>query len=155
MCDVLGAMIPANSPRYKFEIQGKLVSKKNARPIFRNKKTGKVFLGKSDRLKEFEERCQLILTAQKNRYGLKEPISYPLQVNYLRIEIEGAQRQDLDNILTSIFDAMQDCGIIKNDKQFRYVNSLYIIDRAIRDLATIEIQRFQGMKPTIHELMPK
>lgn len=124
---------------YRFEIPFRLKSKKNNRPIFKNKKTGRVFLGKSREFAQFEQEMNLVLRAQKNKQGIATPLTGDLCLSLMRVEFKGAQRSDLDNIMASIFDSLQDAAIIENDKQFKLLQNIWVIPNAGRDHTTIEI----------------
>ena len=89
-------------------------SKKNHRPIFKNARTGKVFLGKDAGLVQYEKDCHLILTAQKNRLGMKEPLSGRLHCECV-FEFKGKNRADLDNLTTMAWDVCVSAGIIADD----------------------------------------
>ena len=127
------------SRNYVFELPFRLKSKKNNRPIFKNKKTGKYFLGKSAGFTDFENEMMLVLVSQKNRQGIAKPLSGDLCVRQIRFEFKGAQRSDLDNMLTSLLDGLQDAGIIENDKQFKLIQNIWVVPDSGRDHTTVEI----------------
>lgn len=102
---------------YRFILPFASVSKKNSRPIFKNKKTGRPFLGKSKRLEQFEESALLFLTTQKNAQGLKEPISVPCCLR-ATFWFKDKRMRDADNQLNTIKDSLQAAGVIKNDYLF-------------------------------------
>lgn len=103
---------------YRFVIDLAPKSKKNSRPIFRNKKTGKVFIGKSSKLTEYENAVLLILTSQKNRYGLAQPLECKCRLD-LVFEMKTTLRLDADNAILGVSDALQAAGVILNDKLFK------------------------------------
>jgi Holliday junction resolvase RusA-like endonuclease len=141
---------------YTFELPFRLKSKKNSRPIFVNKKTGKHFLGKSKEFTQFEKDSAFILNAQKNKQGIKNPLSGDLKIISLKFEFKGAQRSDLDNMLTSILDLLQDCGVIENDKQFKLIQNIWVIPNAGRDHTSIQLGSMPDKKPgeiTLAELV--
>jgi len=141
---------------YTFELPFRLKSKKNNRPIFKNKKTGRYFLGKSQKFTAFEEESGFILNAQKNRQGISKPLSGDLKIIQMRFEFKGAQRSDLDNMLTSMLDLLQDSGIIENDKQFKLIQNVWVIPNAGRDHTMIQIGPLEVKKPaqmTVSELV--
>lgn len=128
--------------KYKFELPIHIVVKKNNRPIFKNKKTGKIFLGKNNDQSSFERDAIFILNAQRNCHGISKPLSGNLRLNYLRLEFVKSQRADLDNILTSVFDAIQGAGIINNDKQFKFVTNISCLENMGKDNAFFEIEQY-------------
>lgn len=103
---------------YRFVIPISPISKKNSRPIFRNKKTGKVFLGKNKRLNEYEKALHLILNSQKNIFKITQPLSKKLRSDFT-FEMKNTLRLDADNAMQGIFDSLQECQIIENDKLFK------------------------------------
>lgn len=98
--------------------------KKNRRPIFKNKKTGKSFLGKSENLLNYENDAAILLHIQKP-HGFKT-IEYPIEVS-LRFFYSDKRKADLDNLISTALDCLQKAKVIKNDSQV-----LRITDTAVQ-----------------------
>src|SRR6185295_5485819 len=62
--------------------------------------------------------CLIILTAQKNVQGIKEPITCKLRGHYI-FEYIGEAPSDGDNLQVGANDLLQLAKIIKNDKQVK------------------------------------
>lgn len=100
-----------------------LVVKKNNRPIFRNQKTGRSFIGKSQALVESERDLLLQLQSARNELRVFEPIKCRvfLRILFYMEQITNAngsfnkRQQDLDNLLAGPLDALQAASIIQND----------------------------------------
>lgn len=58
-------------------------SKKNNRPIFKNRSTGASFIGKSDRLKSAENSLHLHLKSEANRQNILKPIDCKIWAIFL------------------------------------------------------------------------
>jgi Holliday junction resolvase RusA-like endonuclease len=105
---------------YRFNIPLTARSKTNHRPIFRNKKTGKVFLGKSKVLAEYEKNALLFLNAQRSKMGLREPLSGNMCAVFV-FEFKGKCMADGDNLVKGIQDLAAEAQIIANDKLLKHV----------------------------------
>lgn len=118
--------------------------KKNNRPIFRNKRTGKSFLGKSSRFKGLESNLVLELQSLRNKYQITEPIKGALWAMLLFgckdfYTSRGTVSRgigDLSNLIELPQDALQAAGIIENDAQ---IYSLDLSRRFPADTNYIEI----------------
>ena len=94
--------------------------KKNSRSIFRNFRTGRVFLGKSERLSPAEVDALEELINQRPS-TLHLPIEYPVAIKCLFYR--GDHRAvDLDNLFAFPFDMLQQARIIENDVLVRSVD---------------------------------
>ena len=113
-------------------------SKKNSRNIFCNKKTGKWFPGKSKTLREYENALDLLIMAQKNTQGLREPISTPCHIA-MRFETKGVMRLDGDNAMQGVWDAMQKCGVVVNDKLFKTWSGEIVENTGLPDTINVRI----------------
>lgn len=129
---------------YRFRIELTPKSKKNSRPIYRNAKTGKTFLGKDKSLVEYEKACHLILTSQKNVQGIKSPITGKLRVKYI-FEFKGKCRADGDNLQVGANDVLQAAHIFENDKQIKEAHWIIREDTGRLDQTLIEIEQI-GVK---------
>lgn len=99
-------------------IDGRVISKKNSKRIVSNYRTGRAFLISSKGYESFKDDAVADLTAQM--YQLKTqghdfPLAgpYKLTCNFL---LKGKSTTDLDNMLASVCDILQDAGIIDDDK---------------------------------------
>jgi Holliday junction resolvase RusA-like endonuclease len=133
--------------KFVFSIPVLARSKKNSRPIYTNKKTGRPFLGKSDNLTDYEQTCAILLNIQKNKLGIRKPLEGPLRVDYL-FEFKGEAKVDFDNAITGITDVLQapgpkdkfKVGIIQNDKQIKKGSFEIRENTGLIDRITIEIE---------------
>lgn len=101
---------------YIFTLSGRVNSNKNSRQIWFNKKTKRVVLAHSNSYNNFRESALFQLNLQKARMKLSEPIAAPYQVNIIFC-MRGEAGTDKDNMEATIYDILQDAGIITNDKQ--------------------------------------
>jgi len=131
---------------FRFKIPLKPKQKKNSRPIFVNKKTGKPFIGKDSSLRKYEEDCLLILTAQKNVLGLRDPITVPVRMKYI-FEFIAECPADGDNLETGTNDVIQSAKILKNDKQIKEAHWI-IQEHTGREQTLIEIEVPEKESPT-------
>jgi len=115
---VLAVDIVKKMGTYKFTIPLRPKQKKNSRPILRNRKTGKPFLGKDESLRRYEAEGVMILTPQKNIQGIKEPLAMALRAHYI-FEYISECPADGDNLQVAANDLLQRAKIIKNDKQIK------------------------------------
>jgi len=90
------------------EITGRVISKKNSRRHFRNRRTGGRIVMPSEAYMEFKEDALAQICGFP---GLKPPYG----INY-RFEMKGKGATDVDNMMASINDILQDAGIIEDDK---------------------------------------
>lgn len=103
------------------------VSKKNNRPIFRNPKTGRAFLGKSKRHRDGEDHLVHNLRRESVRFGLQRPITgdlwvcclfeYPENTYFNKKGIKSKWVGDLVNLIQAPLDAMEKAEIYVNDSQ--------------------------------------
>lgn len=118
--------------------------KKNNRPIFRNKRTGKPFLGKSARFKGAESHFVLELQSLRNKYQIIKPFQGALHAMFLFgckdfYTARGTVSRsigDLSNMIELPQDALQEAGIIENDAQ---IHSLDLTRRIPADENYVEI----------------
>lgn len=104
----------------QFEIPLTPRQKNNSRPIFKNKKTGKMFIGKSKTLSEYEKNAGLILNAAKARSGINAPLSGQICAVFI-FEFSGVCRSDGDNLTKCAQDLAATAGIIENDRFLKHV----------------------------------
>lgn len=118
--------------------------KKNSRPIFKNKKTGKMFLGKDKVQRSYEAS---MITAMKEIMEAQVERTWPLEGSVeasYHISFKGYQRSDFDNVLAMINDCAQEAGLfLDSDRQIRRVASVEVCDytgedRIVARFASIE-----------------
>lgn len=135
----------------KFQVPYHVI-KKNNRPVFRNRRTGKSFLGKSSRLKSGEDYLLLQLQSYRNHYKITKPIDGALWAmflfHYKDFYTKGGavsrQVGDLSNLIEAPQDALQKSGIIKNDAQ---IHSLDLSRRIQSDENKLEIFLMRFTEP--------
>lgn len=102
----------------KFTITGDPMTKKNKRPIFRNRRTGRVFLGKSGRLRSAETAAVWELKSALLGWGRNAeivfPIVEPVAVRFMFYR-KTHRRCDLSNLLELPQDALVKAGILQDD----------------------------------------
>ena len=103
------------------------VVKKNNRNIFVNKKTGRMFPGKSKKLVSAENWLTMCFKSQLAKWGLSLPIQVPVKAQFVFYypEDEFYTKQgtisrklpDLSNLYQLPEDCLQAAGVIQNDWQ--------------------------------------
>ena len=91
-------------------INGKIPSKKNSKQISFNKQTEKPFVRSSDRYLTWREN---ILWEIKG-LSSKRYFDGPIKIEYL-FEVKKGNRSDVDNMIATINDILQESSIIEND----------------------------------------
>lgn len=101
------------------------ITKKNNRTIYKNKKTGRLFPGKSSGLVLAETTIKNSLILLKRRFNINDPIDVPLHVLFLfhfakedfftKKGLVNQKLPDLSNLVQLPEDCLQSAGIIKND----------------------------------------
>jgi Holliday junction resolvase RusA-like endonuclease len=108
--------------RFEIEVESHVV-KKNGRSIFKNKKTGRMFPGKSQRLISAEYEIIKQLTEYKELFKITKAIDYPIHLtlefymkNYFTQQGNMSLKlPDLSNLYELPQDCLQQAGIIEND----------------------------------------
>lgn len=114
-----------------FTILGEPVSLKNRRPIHRNRRTGKPFSGKSDKLKRYEADF-FAQVPPDAKIGLEKDVRVEIRAFY------ASRRPDLD--VSVILDLLQNCGCIVNDRQVKELHAYHGVDRGNpRSIIKIEV----------------
>jgi Holliday junction resolvase RusA-like endonuclease len=110
---------------FECKINGRARSKKNSKQILRSK-SGKPFIASSNEYKKWAFfASQMIRLKWRNRGAIEKPCNLTVICTYKNHQHE----QDLENIISSISDVLEDCGVIKNDKLFySYDGSRKIFD---------------------------
>lgn len=99
------------------------ISKKNSRPILKNRKTGRMFIGKSGRLNQAENLMLLILRSQRNSQKITESIKSDVSLvcrfyfndYYAKAGHRRKNLPDLSNLYEIVQDQLQKAEIIEND----------------------------------------
>lgn len=125
--------------RFVIELTPKV--KKNSRPIFRNKKTGKVFLGKDKSLLEYERSAGLILASQWATSGLTT-LSGRLEARF-RFEFEKGCRADLDNLTTMVMDLLVSARIIEDDSLIEHTEAWIIKETGKPDRTIVDVRQIE------------
>jgi Holliday junction resolvase RusA-like endonuclease len=99
--------------------------KKNSRPIYKNRKTGKTFIGKNKELIEAENYLVRKFQEEAQKIGLFDPINEPIWVifffHFTKDQFftqKGYMRKtigDLSNLYQLPEDCLEKAGIIEND----------------------------------------
>lgn len=126
--------------------------KKNSRPIFRNSRTGKSFIGKSERLRSSENFLVQELRRRADAIGLHKPIEARLRcmlwigfaphVYYTKKLTENRKLGDCTNLAQIVEDALQSAGVIKNDWQLAPIT----IDRVCTDKNQYTVELYADQK---------
>ena len=96
------------TPAFDLRVPGFPVSKKNRRSISRS--------GKSSPSWEFQAwRGRALVAILEKCEGFPVPIDYPLRVEVLFV-LPDLRVRDLDNAATSLFDCLQDAGVLSDDR---------------------------------------
>lgn len=114
-----------NEVLFECRIGGRVRPKKNSKQLFKNKKTGKMFISSSDLYKKWA----LFASCYVRRAKTLETIDYPCNLSVVAYYSNRKQQHDLDNVIASVSDVLEYCGIIKNDNLFySYNGSLKVYD---------------------------
>ena len=97
---------------YELSIQGHCPSKKNSRPIYR--KGGKPFLGKGDKLREYEEHAVIQLRAQWKHEPIDHDVLCALRIYYYAAKALG-KRPDAFGPAETVYDVLEAAGVVTND----------------------------------------
>lgn len=102
-------------------IEGQVVPLKSHRPIYINKATGRPFLGKDKRLRDYEKDARRQLKEQYKG----EPIKSIVYVGF-RYYVKDKRKRDLINLMETTQDLLQGI-VIADDSQIRnYGDSLVV-----------------------------
>lgn len=91
-----------------FELFGQVPSQKNSKQIFINKRTGKPFITSSAKVKEWQ------VDAGWQLKMMRKCESYPIELD-LHFYVADKRSRDLDNMCSSVLDALRAAGIILDD----------------------------------------
>lgn len=124
----------------RFDIDLHPKTKKNSRPIYRNQKTGKVFLGKDKSLIQYENDALLILRARRAVLGMKAPLQGRLEAKFFFC-FNAKTRSDSDNLATLALDLLVSAQIIEDDKLIKHFECTVIEDTGLPDCTIIEVRQ--------------
>lgn len=102
---------------YRFEIPFAAVVKKNGRSIGYNRRTGRMYPIKSQRLKEYESQVIACLKQQLQQYQVELPLLTGDVTARYWFYFKGKCRADLNNLNAALQDCAETVGIFKNDRQ--------------------------------------
>lgn len=92
----------------QIEILGQVPSQKNSKNIGTNRHTGRMFVTSNKIVKDWQESASKQLMAYSGQAEDKVTIAYQFYVKDMR-------RRDLDNMVTSVNDALVKAGLLKDD----------------------------------------
>lgn len=122
---------------FKCKINGRARAKKNGKRILQNRKTGKRFIGSSEEYQRWAIFAGLFI----RRSATEPTIDYPVNLKLVCHYVNHAHEQDLENIISSVSDVLEDNGVIKNDKLFYSYDGSRKIFGAEKDFIEIEITK--------------
>lgn len=99
---------------FELKLNGRARSKKNSKQIWRGK-NGKPFITSSDLYKKWAFYASFFVKKEKAKI---KTIDYPCNLSVKCYYIDHKHEQDLENIISSVSDLLEDCEVIKNDKLF-------------------------------------
>ncbi|MFA4944910.1 MAG: hypothetical protein WC789_09450 [Lentisphaeria bacterium] len=103
---------PDPAEAFALHIPGHCYSKKNHREIHSNRRTGRRFLGKSDRLSAYEEYAVFEIRRQwRGRPTLMGPVRVALKVWWYRAHPDALGPAE------TVYDVLEHAGVVKNDRQ--------------------------------------
>jgi Holliday junction resolvase RusA-like endonuclease len=105
------------------------IVKKNSRPIFINKTTGKPFIGKSDELRDWEKDAEDHLRSQLAKKGLADlKLDIPLLCTMFIYRAQSSSSPgDLSNYVEAPQDAMEKAGVMDNDRRIRSLDGTRLL----------------------------
>lgn len=119
-----------------FIIKGQVIPLKSHRPIYINKATGRPFLGKDKRLRDYEKSAKAQLKEQYKGELMKGPV----RAGFL-FWVKDNRKRDLINLMETIQDVLQGI-VIENDSQIKGYNWAFIAGvHKDNPLADIDIVR--------------
>lgn len=121
---------------FKCRINGRARSKKNSKQIFRTR-LGRPFISSSNEFKKWAAFASGYVARAKKI----ETIDYPVNLSVKCYYSNKKHQQDLDNILASVSDVLEDCDVIKNDNLFHSYDGSRKIYGSETDYIEVEITR--------------
>lgn len=140
--------------RSTFEVPYHAVQKNN-RPIFRNSRSGRAFLGKSKRLTTATDWLVLNLRKASANLHLSKPFQGPLHLlcvfyldNYwTKAGVQNKKIPDLDNMICFIQDCLQTAEVIVDDGMIECLDGSRRLPGS-RNEVLIELREFHGTRPS-------
>jgi Holliday junction resolvase RusA-like endonuclease len=115
----------------KITIWGKVPSKASSRQLIWNKRTGRPMIISSEKTLQYEKDfAKQVLKKNKNQFSPKDRLK--VTIDWWTTDY----RQDIDNIVKTIFDCLQENEIIVNDNKIDAYSVARIIDK---DAPRIEV----------------
>lgn len=93
-------------------LTGRVPTKKNHKRVFRNKYTGKITVTSSAAYEAWHEEAGKQLLP----FRPSEPMSGSISIA-IHFKLKGRIDADVDNMMASVVDLLQDMGFLENDKQ--------------------------------------
>lgn len=121
---------------FKCRILGRARSKKNSKQIFRTK-SGRPFISSSNEYKRWAIFASMVVNTKK----IDKIIDFPCNLSVKCFYTKKTHMQDLDNIIASVCDVLEDCQIIKNDNLFYSYDGSKKIYESDFDAVEIEITK--------------
>lgn len=125
---------------FKCKIPGRARSKKNSKQIM-IARGGRRFIGSSKEFKAWAAFAAGFIVRARAQSGL-QTIDYPCNLTVRGHYRNHQHNQDLDNLITSVCDVLQDCEIIKDDKFFYSYDGSKKIYESETDFVEIEIHSY-------------
>lgn len=94
----------------KLTLSGQVPAQKNSKSIAYNRGTGKPFIMSNQNVKSWQNSADVELL----RYRIKEPLQGKQELSVM-FYVKDNRRRDLDNMLTTIQDALVRGGILEDD----------------------------------------
>lgn len=101
-------------------LQGQVPSQKNSKTIAYNRATRKPFIMSNQNVKDWQN----IAALQLRQYQINEPLKGRQELSIM-FYVKDNRRRDLDNMLTTVQDALVKAGILEDDS-WKYLKIGYI-----------------------------
>lgn len=102
-------------------IPGRVPSKKNSRRQFLNRKTGKRFSVPSAAFERYKTDALASILPKRRKILLDRP-DPPYSVRYV-FRMTGKAATDVDNMVASINDILQDAELIEDDREIEHIEA--------------------------------
>lgn len=89
---------------------GQVPAQKNGKMIAVNRKTGRPFIASNARVKEWQESAKMYLTGH---HATEDVVQIEMQ-----FWNKDARKRDIDNMMSSVLDALKNSDVIKDDNCF-------------------------------------